>query len=604
MTRFTKQFPEHRPKQDQDQPPTTTPASALPDSQGQGKPQCTTPARSLQTDQQDLQAPKLLAPSLEQPAQRRRGRPRTKISAEEREEIVRLQQFYGARKIAKRIGVTRYLVTQVLEQQGLLEPRTTSLPGTSKLDPFRETIESRVKKGLTTKRIHREIAALGYEGGRTILAEYVQDLRLRVTGEPKTQVKRRFETAAGEEMQIDWSPYLLCIAGLMVQVRALGCLLAFSRKLYLRFYRNERQSTLLEALASAFQYFGGITQRVVLDNMSTAVLGHIGSNREPLWHPRFSDFAHHYGFKPFACRIRDPDRKGKKEKSFRLVWDDLLKGSEFSSWEDLDERRAVWLDQTPEVGNQRLHGTTCRVPNEAWLEERPLLIQLPEASFSVHEESARLVDRDATLSIRGTRYTVPAALANRSVAVRLYAEHFEVLDPNGRIACSRAYVADDKKGQLIIDSTHYANLPRRPGSGNAGTAERLDDAFVRRFPALSPFIDGLKLRMKSLAPVHIRSLLRLSDRYGQEALVAAVSRAQHYRRFDANAVQRILERNHPLAETDLIPPLGGAGPTILGEVESPCFDGFSDLDRTACPATTPADSLSESTDSEDEHHGS
>jgi transposase len=398
MTRFTKRFPEHRPKPDQDQPPTTPAASALPDSEEPGQPQGTTRAHSQRSDQHDLQpAPRRApsppppaprrAPSLPPPAPRRRGRPRTKLCQQEREEILRLKDFYGARKIAKRLGVTRYLVTQVLEQEGLLQPRTTSLPGTSKLDPFRETIESRVKKGLTTKRIHREIAALGYDGGRTILAEHVQQLRLRVTGEPKTQVKRRFETAAGEELQIDWSPYLLCIAGLMVQVRALGCLLAFSRKLYLRFYRNERQSTLLEALASAFQYFGGVTQRVVLDNMSTAVLGHIGSDQKPLWHPRFLDFARHYGFQPFACRVRDPDRKGKKEKSFRLVWDDLLKGSEFSSWQDLDQRRAVWLDHTPGVGNQRLHGTTRRIPNEAWLQERPLLIQLPEASFSVHHSS-------------------------------------------------------------------------------------------------------------------------------------------------------------------------------------------------------------------------
>ena len=639
-------IPNPTPNQDQDQLPAPTPTSPPPDSQPQDEPQRLPPASAVpngqelsqpeplasaspppdsqpQHEPQQLTAPcsrrghppepqepdgVTLQPKPESKPPRRRGRPRTEVSAAESEEIARLGAFYGTRRIAERVGLSRHLVTQILEQQGLLDSQTASV--TSKLDPFREVIESRVKKGLTTKRIHREIAALGYDGGRTILAECVQNLRLTVTGEAKSQVKRRFETAPGEELQIDWSPYGVPIAGRLVQVRALGCLLGYSRKLYLRFYRNERQSTLLEGLASAFEYFDGTTQRVVLDNMSTAVLGHIGSDRKPLWHPRFLDFSRHYGYEPFACRVRDPDRKGKKEKSFRLVWDDFLKGSEFSSWEDLDERRGVWLDHTADVGNQRLHGTTRRVPNEAWLEERPLLIRLPESSFSVHEQSARLVDRDATLSIHGTRYTVPAVLANRSVAVRLYAEHFEVLDANGRIAFSRAYVPDNKKGQLIIDPTHYANLPRRPGGGTARAVERLDDAFVRRFPQLAPFVDGLKLRMKSLAPVHIRSLLRLSDRYGQEALVVAVSRAQHYRRFDANAVGRILERNHPLAKVDLIPPLGGAGPAILGEVEPPSLDDFSDFDRTACAGSPRDDSHPEpidsavSTNSEEKSHGS
>ena len=79
---------------------------------------------------------------------------------------------------------------------------------------------------------------------------------------------------------------------------------------------NERQSTLLEGLASAFEYFHGCCIRLVLDNMATAVLAHYGPDGKPIWHPRFFDFARHYGLDPFACAVRDPDRKGKKEESF------------------------------------------------------------------------------------------------------------------------------------------------------------------------------------------------------------------------------------------------------------------------------------------------
>jgi transposase len=537
------------------------------------------------------------APSLPEPPKRQRGRPRAEITEEQREEVHRLKDFYGQRKIAGRVGISRHRVSQILEEGGSSQASDPPAPSSSKLDPFRDAIESRVNKHLTISRIQREIEALGYNGGRTILAEQVRELRTSLTGEPAKTPKRRFETAPGEEMQIDWSPFRVLIGTAVVCIRALCCLLCFSRKLYLRFFRDERQSTLLEGLADAFAYFRGVTQRVVLDNMSTAVLGRIGSDRKPLWHPRFLDFARHYGFEPFACRVRDPDRKGKDEKAFRLVWDDFLKSSEFSSWEDLDRRRAVWLDQTPKVGNLRLHGTTRRVPNEAWLDEQPLLIQLPETRFAVHEESARIVDHDGTLSIGGTRYSVPATLADRSVAVRLYADYFEVLAPSGKVAFSRAYVSDEDKGKLILDRTHYANLPRRP-AGGVPSAERLDEAFVQRFPELTPFIDGLKLRMKALAPVHIRSLLRLCDHYGQEAFVAAVRRAQLYRRFDANAVGRILERAHPLPDGDHIAPLRGIGPVVIGEVDPPSFDGFSDFDQAALGGT-PANAQPE-----DPRHGS
>jgi transposase len=555
-------------------------------------------------DQSTTQQPAVPQPATPQPAvpqPRKRGRPRKEITFNERQEILQLRSFYGTRRIAQRMGLTRRLVQQIIDE---LSPSPVETPTESKLAPFLDEIAAKIRQDLTTSRILRELKADGYLGGRTILAEKVHQLRAELTmSTPRhPTTKRRFETGPGIEMQIDWTPYEVTIAGRPVKVRVLGCLLCYSRKLFIRCYRDERQSTLLEGLASAFLYFEGVTQRLVLDNMATAVLGRIGPARKPLWHDTFRDFARHYGVDPFACRVRDPDRKGKQEKAFRLVQDDFLKGTDFASWDDLHERCPVWLDGTPDVANQRVHGTTRRVPNQVWAdEERALLIRLPEARFPVHESGARIVDRDATLAIRGTRYTVPAVLAGRSVGVRLFAEHFEVLDPQGRVAMSRIYVPDEQKGQLVIDQSHYASLPRRgPGLGRADGGERLDEAFLRRFPDLLSLVDGLKLRMKTLAPIHLRALLRLSDRFGEPAFRAAAGRAQHYRRFDAGAVERILERQaRPLPDADAVAPLSGHGPTILGEVEPPSFDAFDHLDATSSSVINPLDS--EEDDSEENH---
>jgi hypothetical protein len=128
----------------------------------------------------------------------------------------------------------------------------------------------------------------------------------------------------------------------------------------------------------------------------------------------------------------------------------------------------------------------------------------------------REVDRDATVSIHGTRYTVPAALAGRSVAVGLFAEHFEVIGKEGQIVYSRRYVEGRDKGKLQIDRTHYANVPR---GRHGGGGERLVEAFLRRFPDLAPLCEGIQRRMKALAPVHVRALLRLCDRFGEPAFL-------------------------------------------------------------------------------------
>jgi len=341
----------------------------------------------------------------------------------ERETILKLhEQGYGMRKIAVAVGRDRKTVRRVLEEEGKdlqhPNPQSADLPRLpvrqSKLDSFRGSIRQKAEAHLTISRILREIQEDGYTGGRTVLAEYVRSLNLT---SPPPAAKRRFETGIGEETQVDWSVYTVPIAGTPRRVHALLCVLAYSRYIHVGFYRDERQATLFEGLARAFDAFSGVTQRVVFDNMSTAVLARIGKDRKPLWHPRLLDFARHYGFQPFACRVRDPEDiffPGNRLRSSLLLLQ--LRGS--------TGRAQNWAST---IANRRIHGTTRRIPEEAWLSERDFLVKLPDTRFAVHEESVRQVGPDATISIRGTLFTVPHTLANQSVAVRLFAEHFEVL---------------------------------------------------------------------------------------------------------------------------------------------------------------------------------
>lgn len=522
--------------------------------------------------------------------QRKRTPPRQKthsLSPEERQRILELAKDAGTREIAKRLGLGRRIVRRVLEQAS---PETTKAEETQqkaseeatketagKLDRFREAIAERVAKGLTTTRILREITELGYTGGRSILGAYARTIRTPApTTDSKQQAWRRFETSPAEELQLDWSPYSVKLGGRVVRVVAFAATLCWSRKLHVRFYRDERQATLLAALDAALHDFGGSARRVVVDGMSTAVLARVGSDGRPLWHPRFAAAAELYGFTPFLCRPGDPDRKGKDERAFWYLELDFVRGSEWSSLEHMNEEVRRWLD---EVANVRVHRTTGRVPEEAWAEERPLLIPLPEARPLYFDEETREVGLDTVLSIRGTAYTVPAALAGQTVVVRLHADRFEVVDPRtGEAAMAREYVPESQKGRLVIDPAHHAALAPRKRPGRT----RADAALLRRFPTLAPLVDGLRLRMKSLAHVHLAKLSRLAERYGDEAFLAAATRAQDLRRFDAKDVERLLERDHPLPpEHEPVPPVGAAARVLvaLGDVDPGSLDDYAALDR-------------------------
>jgi transposase len=512
------------------------------------------------------------------------------LSPEERQNIVDLcRRGITVRRIAPAVGRDRKTVRRVLKEEGVSLVKTPPNPGPArKLDPFLQIVREKAAQRLTHTRILREIRDLGYKGGRTILADHIRTLP---TAAAPNVAKRRFETPVGAEMQVDWSVFTVLIAGVLRRVHALGCVLAYSRYLHLRFYRDERQSTLLEALARAFEAFAGVALRVVFDNMATVVLGRLGKNRTVLWHPRLLDFARHYGFEAFACRVRHPNRKGKDERIFDFAEKDLLRGSTFQSFEDLNARTDEWVNT---IANRRIHGTTRLVPAEAFLAERDFLVRLPEARFAVHEDSVRQVGPDATISVAGTLYTIPHNLANLSVGVRLYAEHFEVLDRQGRIAFSRRYVPVEDKGKLQIDPTHYLGLPHGP-RGNEGptrTAE-LAQALLTRFPTLAPLIEGITMRMKSLGHIHLRALWRLAESHGNTHFLTAASRAQEYRHFSSGAVRRILERIDPLPASE--PPVakdaGTRARTLLGEVDPGSLDQYGHLDHTEAKAdtTTPSD---------------
>jgi transposase len=505
-----------------------------------------------------------------------------KLTTDQLKLIVRLHEMgYGTRRIARKVGISRKVARTILAKLGYLKPATNKSRATArgtagKLDAFRDQIKAKVGQNLTTTRILREIRAQGYTGGRTILAEYVRTLRIKPP--PKKKVWRRFETRPGQETQFDWSPYRLKIGGRERVVHAFGATLGFSRLSHVRFYPRENLSTLLEAHTHVFEYCQGVCHRHVYDRMATVALGTIGRDKKPLWHPRFLEFAAYYGFEPYLCKVADPDRKGKDERLFWYLERDFLRGSEFDSFDDLNRKVRLWLD---EVANSRVHGTTRKIPKEAWQQERPFLIELPESRFPAYDEELRKVGPDSVISVRGTPYTIPAQLAHQTVCVHLFSDHFEVCDHKGQVVFSRRYVPDALRGQLVIDPMHYELVQRRsplPG----GSVAQLEDAFLKRFPELEQLCDGIKRRMKNLAHIHLRSMWRLAGQYGDEAFRKAAGRAQHYRRFDAHAVRRILERHYPLLDPAPEPevPLTAAARVLvqLGDVDGGSLDDYAQLD--------------------------
>jgi Integrase core domain len=115
--------------------------------------------------------------------------------------------------------------------------------------------------------------------------------------------------APGECAQVDWG----CAGSMAVgstrrRLSFFVMVLCYSRLCYLEFSLGEATEHFLSAHQNAFQFLGGVPLKVLIDNPKTAVLKH-PSGEKPLFHPRYLDFAAHYGFEPRACNVRRPNEK-------------------------------------------------------------------------------------------------------------------------------------------------------------------------------------------------------------------------------------------------------------------------------------------------------
>ncbi len=285
------------------------------------------------------------------------------LVAEEAVEIrVLRRQGRSIRAIARMLNVSRNTVRRYLRSQGLT--RYGREPRAGKLEPYKQYIVERVKAAapewIPATVLLRELRALGYGGGISILKEHLGLLRPIVRPEPLI----RFETEPGRQMQVDFAIIRRGRDRLSVFIATLG----WSRAAYVEFVADERLATLLGCHERAFYYFGGVTHEVLYDNMRTVVSQRncYGPGRHR-YNPTFLDFARHYGFVPRLCRPYRAKTKGKVERFIRYLRASFYVplASQLSpegltvDRDTANARVGTWLR---EVANARVHATTGEVP--------------------------------------------------------------------------------------------------------------------------------------------------------------------------------------------------------------------------------------------------
>ena len=222
----------------------------------------------------------------------------------------------------------------------------------------------------------RELRSRGYDGSYTILADYVRPRRRQ----RQLQATVRFETAPGEQAQVDWGSLAYIGAdGRKHRIWVFVMVLSWSRACYVELVRRADTAAFIQCHVNAFEYLGGVPRRCLYDNAKVVTLGRDEENR-PVWNLRMLDFARRVGFEMRLCRPYRAQTKGKVESGVKYVRRNMWPSICFTDDADLNRQGLEWCDT---VANRRVHGTTHRVPQEMLAEEQPHLGKLPDRADSV-----------------------------------------------------------------------------------------------------------------------------------------------------------------------------------------------------------------------------
>ena len=352
------------------------------------------------------------------------------------------------REIARRTGHDRNTVRRALRRAG--PPRYERPSGRSKLDPFRPEIHRLLDDdaAIPGKRVLEILEGLGYEGSKTILYDYLREVRPHFV-EARTFQRTRYRP--GELVQFDlWEPSGeipvgfgqtrpgFVVVGLAPWSRAGAGVLVFSRQ----------APDLCFGMARCLGALGALPERLVWDREGALCAG----DGRPT--DAYAAFCGQLPVGWIFCRPRDPEAKGAVERLQQYMESSFEPGRRFANEADFQAQLDGWFRDR---ANARLHRVIRAVPAERLAAERERMRPLPDPLPDTDRRFTVRVPPQPYVRVDTNDYSLDPRLAGRRVEVTVgqRAIRAVALD-SGELAASHRRVF--ARHQTITDPAHQREL--------------------------------------------------------------------------------------------------------------------------------------------------
>jgi len=309
--------------------------------------------------------------------------------------------------------------------------------------------------------------------------------------------------------------------------------LCFSRHQYLEFVWDQKVATWLGCHRRAFEWFGGVPKRVIIDNAKCAIIK--ACVTDPVVQRSYAECAEGYGFRIDPCPPADPQKKGIVESGVKYVKNNFLPLRTFRDMTDLNRQAGEWVVQ---YASERIHGTTRKKPSALFQIERSALLALPAIAPDLGVWQPVKVHRDCHVAYERALYSVPFRLVGQTLWLRstdsmvaLYQNHNQVAaHRRARRPGERLTVRD----HLPPEAVQFLSRDRQWCQEQAGKIGPSCKALVTWL-----LTDRVLERLRAA-----QGVLRLGEQYGNARLELACERAMAHASPYYRTVKTILAGNH------------------------------------------------------------
>jgi len=431
--------------------------------------------------------------------------------------------------IARHLGIHRDTVKNAIRRDG---GRIERAARASKLDRFegfiRDTFEQYPKVPASV--VWRMITARGYSGSESHFRKWVRQRELRPRRKAEAFLELR--TLPAEQGQVDWASFgTVPVKGGERRLSAFLMVLSYSRRIFVRYFFEQKMGAFLEGHAAAFAHFGGVPRTILYDNLKSAVLERIGDAIR--FHPKMLEMAAWYRFVPRPVAVARGNEKGRVERAISYLRSSFFMSWRWSSLPQLNQDVLAWCTEVADQRQWPQHRS--RSVMDAFAEERDQLIPIVDP-FAFAQRTTVSIGKTPYARFDCNRYTVPPDHVRRDLTIEATSEKIRVLDGTEKEITEHERCWD--KGQDVEVPDHIEGLVK---AKKQARMHRNQLRLLRAVPQAEKLLCELASRRSAMA-LPVDELTRLLDEFGAHELQIAVDEALESGSPHPGSVRLILDR--------------------------------------------------------------